>query len=179
MPVPIILRTIFPARPGKYPLQEFIDDYPEWENEIQAVAERLSGLEAALLSQALEGETWQALGGRCQELHARLLTVAGLLEIPHEETYIRWYERREKTVVLTASPVDIALELNSVLYPNVRSAVFTSGTLTVGGNFSYFLNRLGLDRDTETLSLSSPFDYTGRTMLYVPSHTPDRSFSAA
>ena len=168
--------TIFPVQPGKYPLQEFIENHPDWENEIQAVAERLSGLEAALLSQALEGETWQALGDRCQELHARLLTVAGLLEIPHEETYIRWYERREKTVVLTASPIDIARELNSVLYPNVRSAVFTSGTLTVGGNFSYFLNRLGLDRDTETLSLSSPFDYTGRTMLFVPSHTPDNPF---
>ena len=167
---------IFPAQQGKYPLLDFIENHPDWENEIQAVADRLSSLESALLSQTPAGETWQALADRCRELHGRLMAITGLLEIPHDETYIRWYERREKTVVLTASPVDIALELNSILYPNVRSAVFTSGTLTVGGDFSYFLTRLGLDRDTETLSLSSPFDYTGRTMLYVPSHTPETPF---
>ena len=125
---------------------------------------------------AAEGETWQALAGRCQELQARLLAIAGLVEIPQADTYIRWYERREKTVVLAASPIDIACELNAVLYPNVRSAVFTSGTLTVGGDFNYFLTRLGLDRDTETLSLGSPFDYPGRTLLYVPAHSPADPF---
>ena len=168
--------AMFPPQSGKYPLQEFMAQHPDWEAEIQAVSDRLSGLESTLLAMAAEGETWQALAGRCQELQARLLAVAGLLEIPHAETYIRWYERREKTVVLTASPIDIALELNSILYPNVRSVVFTSGTLTVGGDFSYFLSRLGLDQDTETLSLASPFDYPGRTMLYVPAHTPAEPF---
>jgi ATP-dependent DNA helicase DinG len=168
--------SMFPPQPGKYPLQEFMAQHPDLEAEIQAVSDRLSGLESTLLAMAAEGETWQALAGRCQELQARLLAVAGLLEIPHAETYIRWYERREKTVVLTASPIDIALELNSILYPNVRSVVFTSGTLTVGGDFSYFLSRLGLDQDTETLSLASPFDYPGRTMLYVPAHTPAEPF---
>ena len=162
---------LFPAQPGKYPLQEFIDQCPDWEAETQAVADRLSRLESTLMTMAVEGETWQALATRCQELQAGLLAIAGLLEMDHQETFVRWYERREKTLVLTASPIDIAHELNSVLYPNVRSAVFTSGTLTVGGDFTYFLTRLGLDRDTETLSLDSPFDYPGRTMLYVPAHT--------
>ncbi len=168
--------AIFPAQHGKYPLQGFIERNSDWEEEIQAVSDRLSGLESSLLTIATEGETWQTLAGRCQELHARLLAVAGLLEISHEDTYIRWYERREKTVILTASPVDIALELNTVLYPNVRSVIFTSGTLTVGNDFSYFLTRLGLDQDPETLSLASPFDYLGRTMLYVPAHTTAEPF---
>ena len=168
--------AIFPTQPGKYPLQDFIAQHPEWEKEIHAVSDRLSGLESTLLTMATDGETWQALAGRCQELQARLLAITGLLEIRHADTYVHWYERREKTVVLTASPIDIAHELNSVLYPNVRSVIFTSGTLTVGGDFSYFLNRLGLDQDTETLSLASPFDYPGRTMLYVPAHTPAEPF---
>jgi len=168
--------AMFPAPPGKYPLQEFIAQHPDWEAAIQAVSDRLSGLESTLLGMTAAGETWQALAGRCQELRARLLAIAGLLEFSHAETYIRWYERREKTVVLTASPIDVALELNSVLYPNVRSTVFTSGTLTVGGDFSYFLSRLGLGPDTATLSLASPFDYPGRTILYVPSHTSAAPF---
>lgn len=166
----------FPARPGKYPLQSIIDQKPDWEKEVQGFSERFSGLEGKLLSLADEGEAWQALAARCGELQARLLAAAGLLEMSGEESYIRWYERREKSVALSISPIDIALELNDVLYPNVRSVVFTSGTLSVGGNFTYFLGRLGLDRDTDTLSLASPFDYGGRTLLYVPPHTAAEPF---
>ena len=168
--------ALFPAQIGKFPLQEFIDECPDWEEQIQAVSDRLSSLTSTLVSMSIEGEVWQGLANRCEDLQNRIIAIAGLLEIPHEEKYIRWYERREKTIVLTASPIDIAAELNTVLYPEVRSAVFTSGTLTVGGNFTYFLNRLGLDRDTETLSLASPFDYKNRTKLYVPAHTPQNPF---
>jgi ATP-dependent DNA helicase DinG len=168
--------TIFPARPGKYPLEEFIENCPDWEHEVQAAADRLSLLESALSTLISEGEIWQAFDSRCQELKTRLLAFGGLVDIPNAETYVRWYERRDKTLILTASPIDIALELNSVLYPNVRSVVFTSGTLTVNGDFSYFLNRLGLDQDTETLTLKSPFDYAGRTLLFVPTHTADNPF---
>ena len=168
--------AMFPVQTGKFPLQEFIDEHPEWEEQVQAISDRLSSLESTLLHMAVEGEVWQGLANRCEDLHSKLIAIAGLLETPQEEKYIRWYDRREKTVVLTASPIDIAAELNTVLYPEVRSAIFTSGTLTVGGDFSYFLNRLGLDQDTETLSLSSPFDYKNRTMLYVPAHTPENPF---
>lgn len=168
--------AMFPAQIGKFPLQGFIDEHPEWEEQIQAVSDRLSSLTSTLSRMAIEGEVWQGLANRCEDLQSRLIAIAGLLEIPQEEKYIRWYERREKSIVLTASPIDIAAELNTVLYPEVRSAVFTSGTLTVGDNFTYFLNRLGLDQDTETLSLASPFDYKNRTMLYVPAHTPQNPF---
>ncbi|MEN8231293.1 MAG: ATP-dependent DNA helicase [Thermodesulfobacteriota bacterium] len=168
--------AMFPAQIGKFPLQGFIDVHPEWEEQIQAVSDRLSSLTSTLSRMAIEGEVWQGLANRCEDLQSRLIAIAGLLEIPQEEKYIRWYERREKSIVLTASPIDIAAELNTVLYPEVRCAVFTSGTLTVGDNFTYFLNRLGLDQDTETLSLASPFDYKNRTMLYVPAHTPQNPF---
>ena len=171
-----LFSAMFPDQVGKFPLHGFIDEHPDWEEQIQAVSDRLSGLTSVLLNMVIEGDVWQGLANRCEDLQTRLIAIAGLLEIPHEEKYIRWYERREKTVVLTASPIDIAAELNTVLYPEVRSAIFTSGTLTVGGDFSYFLKRLGLDRDTETLSLASPFDYENRTMLYIPAHTPENPF---
>ena len=171
-----LFSAMFPDQIGKFPLHGFIDEHPDWEEQIQAVSDRLSGLTSVLLNMVIEGEAWQGLANRCEDLQTRLITIAGLLEIPHEEKYIRWYERREKTVVLTASPIDIAAELNTILYPEVRSAIFTSGTLTVGGDFSYFLKRLGLDRDTESLSLASPFDYKNRTMLYIPAHTPQNPF---
>ena len=171
-----LFSAMFPDQIGKFPLHGFIDEHPDWEEQIQALSDRLSGLTSVLLNMVIEGDVWQGLANRCEDLQTRLIAIAGLLETPHEEKYIRWYERREKTVVLTASPIDIAAELNTVLYPEVRSAIFTSGTLTVGGDFSYFLKRLGLDRDTESLSLASPFDYENRTMLYIPAHTPQNPF---
>jgi ATP-dependent DNA helicase DinG len=171
-----LFSAMFPDQIGKFPLHGFIDEHPDWEEQIQALSDRLSSLTSVLLNMVIEGEAWQGLANRCEDLQTRLIAIAGLLEIPHEEKYIRWYERREKTVVLTASPIDIAAELNTILYPEVRSAIFTSGTLTVGGDFSYFLKRLGLDRDTESLSLASPFDYENRTMLYIPAHTPQNPF---
>ena len=167
---------IFPRILGKFPLQEFIAEHPEWEEQVQAVAERLARLEWTLLALAAEGEEWQGLASRAQELQRVLLTIADLSDTTYGATYIRWYERRERSLVLTASPIDVAAELNTHLYPNVRSIIFTSGTLTVGGDFSYFLNRLGLDRDTETLSLTSPFDYQTKTLLYVPEHSQESPF---
>ncbi|MFW2366861.1 MAG: ATP-dependent DNA helicase, partial [Desulforhopalus sp.] len=41
-------------------------------------------------------------------------------------------------------------------------------TLSSGGSFDYIRDRLGINSDAEYLQLSSPFDYTGRTLLYVP-----------
>ena len=167
---------IFPTQIGKFSLQDFIDRHEGWEEQVQTVSDRLSSLAVTLLHMADESDVWQGLTNRCEDLQSRLIAIAGLLETPQEGKYVRWYERREKNIILTASPIDIAAELNTVLYPEVRSAVFTSGTLTVGGDFTYFLNRLGLDQDTETLSLASPFDYKNRTMLYVPAHTPENPF---
>jgi ATP-dependent DNA helicase DinG len=69
---------------------------------------------------------------------------------------------------LYATPVDVATELHEALFSQVRHCVFTSATLTAGGNFRYALERLGLPADTPTLSLASPFDYKNKTLLYIP-----------
>lgn len=171
-----IFSAMFPRKRGKFSLEEFIEAQPEWEEQVAALSDRLTEVTATLSDLAVEGEAWQGLADRGEDLQNRLLGVAELPEPSSAERYIRWFERREKSVILTASPIDIAAELNTVLYPEIRSAVFTSGTLTVGGDFTYFRDRLGLGRDTETLFLASPFDYENRTLLYVPPHTTENRF---
>ena len=56
----------------------------------------------------------------------------------------------------------------SSLYGSVDSIIMTSATLTTGGDFKYVRERLGVDDSAKTLCLHSPFDYKGRTLLYVP-----------
>jgi ATP-dependent DNA helicase DinG len=169
--------NFFHAEKGRFPLQEFIDANPGWNQEVQTISDRLTRIGRTLISLSAEGEMWTGLGNRCEELQDTLHVIAGSIEdIPTPDTYVRWYERREKTVILTSSPIEVAVELNEVLYPRLRTSVFTSATLTVGGDFSYFLERLGLDQDTETISLASPFDYRARTMLYIPDSNKQNPF---
>ncbi|ADH86905.1 helicase c2 [Desulfurivibrio alkaliphilus AHT 2] len=90
------------------------------------------------------------------------------------DSAIYWYERREKTVQLAVSPIDVAGHLQEHLYRQVKAAVFTSATLRTGNDFRYVKARLGLPADCPALDLATPFDYAGRTLLYVP----DQDFPA-
>ena len=65
-------------------MQGFIDEHPEWEEQIQAVSDRLSSLTNTLLRMAIEDEVWQGLANRCEDLQSRLIAIAGLLELPRE-----------------------------------------------------------------------------------------------
>ncbi|MGD9896688.1 MAG: ATP-dependent DNA helicase [Candidatus Methylacidiphilaceae bacterium] len=78
---------------------------------------------------------------------------------------------------LAAVPLSVAPLLERLLYQEGRSLVFTSATLTIGGNFHYFQKRLGL-REPRTLILDSSFDYARQMKVCVPRRMPDPSESA-
>ncbi|NOQ46070.1 MAG: ATP-dependent DNA helicase, partial [Desulfobulbaceae bacterium] len=82
--------------------------------------------------------------------------------------YIHWFERTDKNLTLTATPIDISEELQGTLFSKVACCVFTSATLTTGGDFGYFFKRLGLPENTQTLSFPSPFNYKEQTLLFIP-----------
>lgn len=89
--------------------------------------------------------------------------------------YACWLERRDRTVMLHASPVEVGHMFQTKLYEQVPSIVLTSATLSSGGSFDYFKSRLGLDADPppkETI-LDSPFDYAHQTILYIPRSMPE------
>ncbi len=86
-----------------------------------------------------------------------------------------WAERRDRNVMLHASPVEVGELLKAKLYERVPAIVFTSATLSAGGTFDYFKSRLGLDDDPppSEVILGSPFDYACQTMLYIPRAIPE------
>jgi DNA polymerase-3 subunit epsilon/ATP-dependent DNA helicase DinG len=43
----------------------------------------------------------------------------------------------------------------------------------VGGSFDFFLHRVGVEREVETLALASPFDYLKQALVCLPSGLPD------
>ncbi len=173
------LVSLFPLEKGRFPLIDFTTDNDEWYRETALLANRLVLLADQLETVAMRYESWNAFLRRTSETSAALEHFTA----PPDSSYVYWYERREKTVSLTASPIDIAQDLHKSFYNTVKAAIFTSATLTTGANFSYFFGRLGLDEATKTLQLPTPFDYKNRSRLYVPANgfplPSDRGFFAA
>jgi ATP-dependent DNA helicase DinG len=114
----------------------------------------------------------QDLGRRIRE--ARRGIVDFLQQIP--ENHVYWIERTGKTaqnLTLHAAPVDISSVLNRLLFPEERTCVMTSATLSVGqDDLAYFRNRVGAF-EAEALQIGSPFDYEKQMRLYVVQKMPD------
>lgn len=161
----------FPLAAGRFPLAGLPEQVPGLAPARDALLKGFARLADAMDDLDSRDEPWGQYGSRAGDLAARLgdVTAECFTDLPPDEVRaVHWYERRDKNLVLSATPVDVAADLQQTLFATVRHTVFTSATLSAGGDFSYFLQRLGLPGDTLALAFPSPFDYAGRTLLYVP-----------
>lgn len=168
--------SLFPQRMGRYPLDKLIKRIDDWPDQIETVAEGLRSYGKKLGEMIHLGEGWRNLEERCLNLQDSLLEVAlGPTENHGEEVgqirYVHWYEKRKRSVVISATPIQVAAELREFLYANIGAIVFTSATLTTAGSFSYIRERLGLDQEMTAMRFCSPFDYRDRTLLYIPENS--------
>lgn len=68
---------------------------------------------------------------------------------------------------MTASPLDIEYNMSSSLYENLNRIVFTSATISAGGNFEYFKDSIGLNyENTIEKIIKSPFNYDEQMKVY-------------
>jgi ATP-dependent DNA helicase DinG len=70
-------------------------------------------------------------------------------------------------------PFNVGATLRRMLESRPTAWVFTSATLAVAGDFSHFIERLGLTDRCDTLCIDSPFDYPSQALLYAPPGLPD------
>jgi len=134
--------------------------------------------ELTLLSAHIGGmkepsESFRTLSRRGEELKRQFQEVMALSD--HRVVY--WCEVRGKGVFLHASPVDVSSDLQSQLYTRMKTAVFTSATLSAQGNFRFFKERMGLGGEwgagMEEMLLDSSFDMESQALLYLPGNLPD------
>ena len=90
---------------------------------------------------------------------------------------VRWLEVRgkERSLVATAVPLDLAPILRDDLFRRVETTVVTSATLATEGRFDFMRNRLGLNADDvepEEGAFASPFDYRSQALLAIPHDVP-------
>jgi ATP-dependent DNA helicase DinG len=144
------------------------------EKAAHALDNSLSELEAALGGAALDEGADDEAGALARRARAVRDDLALLVDgaQKHDRRHVFWAEQRGATVLLHASPIDVADLLRQHLHAQIEPLVFTSATLAAGGSFEFVRTRLGLEAAAEA-RLASPFDYGSQALLYLPNDLPE------
>jgi len=161
---------LFPPREGKFSFlrrerEGFLEQHRE---AYDALLSSLKSLETEMAAQTDRPEEVVRMARRSFELRQELM----FLFESNEKNFVYWYERRNKGVFLTATPIDVSQILRERLFEQFDTVILTSATLTVGGRFDYIRQRFGLDH-TKERKLPPEFDYPSQALLYLPRRMPD------
>jgi ATP-dependent DNA helicase DinG len=88
------------------------------------------------------------------------------------EGAVRWVETYAQSAVLNRTPLDVAPIFAQQLAAGKRAWIFTSATLSVGGDFAHYQAELGL-AGAQALHWESPYDFATQALLYVPEDLPE------
>jgi len=136
---------------------------------LRGLRDAVEALEGELEAMAERGRGLEQCARRARELAAAL---NAWLEPESDAGMVRWFETFRTGFALALTPLDIAGTFSRLMRAWPAAWVFTSATLSVGGRFDHFRQRLGLE-EAEELAVESPFDYAGNALLYLPEGMPD------
>src|ERR1700674_1936447 len=161
---------LFPPRDGRFSfLRDEREAFLEQNREAyDALLTPLKSMETAFAALTAKPEELTRIARRSFELRQEL---AFLFE-SNERNFVYWYERRNKGVFLTATPIDVSQILRERLFEKFDTVILTSATLTVGGRFDYIRQRLGIEHAKDR-ALPPEFDLPKQALLYLPRKMPD------
>lgn len=87
-----------------------------------------------------------------------------------------WFTLKPKNIYFNTTPLSYAETLKGAREGQGKPWVLTSATLAAKGDFSHFVDQMGLE-DADTKSWESPFDFKAQGMLYIPQDLPEPSAS--
>ena len=136
------------------------------EKELFALDNVLSELSASCRNVRPPRENVLQIARRADQLRDAL----GSLESPGQ---VSWSVGGGRGASVGSSPIDVGPLLRERLHERVPSVVFTSATLTTGGDFKFVKRRLGIESEVSEEIVESPFRYEEQVALYAPTHLPD------
>jgi ATP-dependent DNA helicase DinG len=142
---------------------------------LDALAEKLSVLAKALAAQEERAEELKNARQRAEELRGRIVEwreADGREREEAEAETVRWIEAYAHSAVLYVTPLDVAAIFRGQIEAAKRAWIFTSATLSVGGDFSHYQSEMGLT-EAQASSWPSPFDFASQALLYAPEGMPD------
>ena len=126
----------------------------------------------------IQARRMRAAAGLCE----RLSTAPTRPDSARAGNVVRWVEgfrRRDGTAAarLVVTPVEVAPLMRAAVFDRYPTVVLTSATLTVGGDFGFWCERVGLAgvsaRPVFTELYQSPFAYREQAMVGVPTDAPE------
>ena len=109
---------------------------------------------------------------RCYERVLRMVdSFAGLSEPLESPDEIQWLERMDHGFVMRVTPLTFAPDFCRWLEISKAAWVFASATVTVGGDFGFFKQELGLG-EVPAMRFDSPFQYAEQVAMLVPAELP-------
>jgi ATP-dependent DNA helicase DinG len=134
-----------------------------------ALGQALDGLVERLAVHEERTVSLAACSRRARALAERLAVVGD----DADASRVRWIEVAKGGFSWHSSPLEVDALLGPRITDGTRAWVLTSATLAVRGSLEHFVRRLGVE-GARTAVWESPFDYAGRSLLYLPAHMPDR-----
>ncbi len=135
---------------------------------LQHLGDALNDLAGVLAGQAERSKGLASVHARAVVMDARLQRITGT----DGEEEVRWYELSERGFTLSATPLDLAPQLQTLRDATDAAWIHTSATLAVAGHFDHFTRQMGLV-DPVTLDLGSPFDYQHQALCWLPQGLPE------
>jgi len=135
---------------------------------LENLGDALADLAGVLMGQAERSKGLASVHARCVVLDQRLQRIAGRIG----EDEVRWYELSDHGFELSATPLDLAPQLQALRSAADAAWIHTSATLAVAGHFDHFTRQMGLV-DPVTLDLGSPFDYAHQALCWLPRGLPE------
>jgi ATP-dependent DNA helicase DinG len=135
---------------------------------LENLGDALADLAGVLMGQAERSKGLASVHARCVVLDQRLQRIAGRIG----EDEVRWYELSDHGFELSATPLDLAPQLQTLRSATDAAWIHTSATLAMAGHFDHFTRQMGLV-DPVTLDLGSPFDYAHQALCWLPRGLPE------
>ena len=161
------LRLVFAEDSGRLPLR-VVERNKGFAAALAAVIETLDGLAHVLKEQAQRSEGLE----RCWQRTQTLAEQTERWRSAADASRVRWVELYSRVLHLHSTPLSIAEIFREQVGAQPRAWVFTSATLSVGGNFDHYRSELGLEA-ARSVSWESPFDYERQALLYMPKELPE------
>ncbi|WP_456274257.1 ATP-dependent DNA helicase DinG [Bacillus sp. AK031] len=78
------------------------------------------------------------------------------------------------SLMIQSQLASVGDKLKQSFFDVKKCAIMTSATLTVQNSFRYFIEEIGLsDHNIDTYKISSPFNYSEMTKLFIPTDVPE------
>jgi ATP-dependent DNA helicase DinG len=157
-------RLIFPSEGSRWPQQRAFS----LEGFRLSLDDLINKMQA--LTHLLDSQKERTVG--FENCLQRALEIGQLLKnwlCSEDPNLVRWVEVFSHSLLLHATPLSIAEGFGKQLNAMPRAWIFTSATIAVKGNFSHFIEQMGLSA-AKTQAWDSPFNYAEQALFYVPEH---------